>query len=76
MHCASAATFTTIFALGLGTPCSCALIHALWLGAAVSGAAPEEPVVSNKTGHVYEKRLIEKHLAVGCMRMMRLLLWR
>jgi len=29
---------------------------------AISGTAPEEPVFSPKTGHVYEKRLITKHL--------------
>ena len=29
----------------------------------VSGEVPQEPVVSRKTGHVFEKRLIEKHLA-------------
>lgn len=29
---------------------------------AISGNAPEEPVFSPKTGHVYEKRLIEKHI--------------
>lgn len=29
---------------------------------AVSGHAPEEPVFSPKTGHVYEKRLIMKHV--------------
>jgi len=29
---------------------------------AVSGHAPEEPVFSPKTGHVYEKRLIVKHV--------------
>lgn len=31
---------------------------------AVSGSPPEEPVVSTKTGHLYERRLIEKALAV------------
>lgn len=31
---------------------------------AVSGTVPEEPVVSTKTGHVFEKRLIEKHIKV------------
>lgn len=29
---------------------------------AISGHAPEEPVFSAKTGHVYEKRLITKHI--------------
>jgi pre-mRNA-processing factor 19 len=29
---------------------------------AISGHAPEEPVFSPKTGHVYEKRLIVKHI--------------
>jgi len=29
---------------------------------AISGQAPEEPVFSPKTGHVYEKRLIVKHI--------------
>jgi len=29
---------------------------------AISGHAPEEPVFSPKTGHVYDKRLIEKHI--------------
>eukprot|EP01065_Artemidia_motanka_P050684 TRINITY_DN8725_c0_g1_i1.p1 TRINITY_DN8725_c0_g1~~TRINITY_DN8725_c0_g1_i1.p1 ORF type:complete len:526 (+),score=158.26 TRINITY_DN8725_c0_g1_i1:57-1580(+) len=29
----------------------------------ISGTPPEEPVVSRKTGHVFERRLIEKHLA-------------
>jgi len=29
---------------------------------AISGQAPEEPVFSTKTGHVYEKRLIIKHI--------------
>eukprot|EP00455_Lapot_gusevi_P012306 TRINITY_DN1579_c0_g1_i2.p1 TRINITY_DN1579_c0_g1~~TRINITY_DN1579_c0_g1_i2.p1 ORF type:complete len:499 (+),score=109.98 TRINITY_DN1579_c0_g1_i2:78-1574(+) len=28
----------------------------------ISGEAPSEPVVSVKTGHVFEKRLIERHL--------------
>ncbi len=30
----------------------------------ISGEVPQEPVVSVKTGHLYEKRLIEKHLEV------------
>lgn len=29
---------------------------------AISGNVPEEPVVSKKTGHVFEKRLIEKYV--------------
>ncbi|KAL8343090.1 hypothetical protein RB598_004440 [Gaeumannomyces tritici] len=29
---------------------------------AISGEAPQEPVVSKKSGHVYEKRLIEKYI--------------
>jgi len=29
----------------------------------LSGTTPEEPVVSRRTGHVFEKRLITKHLA-------------
>lgn len=29
---------------------------------AISGTAPEEPVFCTKTGHVYEKRLIVKHI--------------
>jgi len=32
---------------------------------AISGTAPEEPVFSPKTGHVYEKRLIIKQIEVG-----------
>lgn len=31
---------------------------------AVSGTAPEEPVVSRTSGHLFEKRLIEKHIKV------------
>lgn len=30
---------------------------------AVSGEAPEQPVVSVKSGNVFEKRLIEKYIA-------------
>ncbi|EPZ30796.1 U box domain-containing protein, partial [Rozella allomycis CSF55] len=29
---------------------------------AISGEVPQEPVVSSLTGHVYERRLIEKHI--------------
>lgn len=32
---------------------------------AVSGTAAEEPVVSTKTGYLYEKRLVEKHIKVS-----------
>lgn len=28
----------------------------------LSGTVPEEPVISLKSGHLYEKRLIEKHI--------------
>jgi len=30
---------------------------------AISGSAPEEPVFAPKTGQIYEKRLIEKHIS-------------
>jgi pre-mRNA-processing factor 19 len=29
---------------------------------AISGEVPQDPVISIKTGHLYEKRLIEKYL--------------
>ena len=29
----------------------------------MSGETPEHPVVSKKSGHVFEKRLIEKYIA-------------
>ena len=32
--------------------------------AAVSGHVPEEPVINKTTGHIYEKRLIEKTIQV------------
>ena len=32
------------------------------LALTVSGEVPQEPVVSRTTGHLYERRLIEKHL--------------
>lgn len=31
----------------------------------VSGEVPQEPVISVKTGHLFERRLIEKYLKVG-----------
>lgn len=31
---------------------------------AVSGEVPEQPVVSTKSGHVFEKRLIERYVSV------------
>ena len=31
---------------------------------AVSGTVPEEPVISTRSGHLYEKRLVEKHIKV------------
>ena len=30
---------------------------------AISGEPPQDPVVSSKTGHVYERRLIAKYIA-------------
>lgn len=30
---------------------------------AISGVVPDEPVVSKKTGHVFQKQLIEKYVA-------------
>ena len=32
---------------------------------AVSGTVPEEPVVSKISGHLFDKRLIEKHIKVS-----------
>lgn len=31
----------------------------------VSGEVPQEPVISTKTGHLFERRLIEKYLTAG-----------
>ena len=31
----------------------------------VSGEVPQDPVISLKTGHLFERRLIEKYLAVS-----------
>lgn len=35
------------------------------MNCAVSGEVPVEPVVSKKTGLLYEKRLIERHISVS-----------
>jgi pre-mRNA-processing factor 19 len=38
------------------------LIYFLLTFFAVSGEIPQDPVVSKKTGHLYERRLIEKYI--------------
>ena len=35
------------------------------LRATVSGAIPSEPVISAKSGHLFEKRLVEKFIEVN-----------
>lgn len=61
--------FAVIAIVGLKL-CSHAECHAAeteWHSiCAVSGTAAEEPVVSTKTGYLYEKRLVEKHIKVSC----------
>lgn len=34
---------------------------------ALSGEVPQEPVVSTKSGHVFEKRLIVQHVEVSTL---------
>ena len=46
---------------GGSQPC-CLALSAPEMLCSLSGAVPEEPVVCLKTGHLYEKRLIEKHI--------------
>ena len=36
------------------------------IACAVSGTVPEEPVVSKKSGLLFERRLIEKVVKVSC----------
>jgi pre-mRNA-processing factor 19 len=33
-----------------------------WNICALTGNPVEEPVISKKTGHIFEKRIIEKHI--------------
>ena len=35
---------------------------------AISGAAPEDAVISTKSGHLFERRLVEKYIAVRSAR--------
>ena len=52
----------------LTTPCSVQVCSypflpiCMYLCCIVSGTTPEEPVISAKSGHVYERRLVEKYI--------------
>ena len=41
------------------------LILSLFFCSPVSGEVPQEPVISIKSGHLFERRLIEKYLTAG-----------
>lgn len=41
-------------------------LFVVFLALVVSGDVPEEPVVSKKSGLLYERRLIERHITVRC----------
>ena len=41
------------------------LILSFFFNLSVSGEVPQDPVISTKTGHLFERRLIEKYLAAG-----------